>query len=187
MACVSSWARSKASSASCRASRRHWCWRARTTPASRVWSPISPAAARHSPWRSMSCALRCWPTCRAIWCRAPLSALKPGPSPPTARSTAARLRCLRARRCSVRPTKRRKDPLRRRWPRYGANCCRSSGWGGTTTSSNWAGIRCWRSRWSRACVRWACKPISACCSPSPRWQPCRPPWAAVQACRCRRT
>ena len=28
---------------------------------------------------------------------------------------------------------------------YGRSCWRWSGWGGTTTSSSWADIRCWRS------------------------------------------
>ena len=63
--------------------------------------------------------------------------------------TVGRCRRRRGRRTARGATRRRWGRWRRRWRRSGRRCCGSSGWGGGTTSSSWAGIRCWRSRWSR--------------------------------------
>ena len=50
-------------------------------------------------------------------------------------------------------TWRRARRWRRCWRGSGRRCWAWSGWAWTTTSSSWAGTRCWPRGWSRACAR----------------------------------
>ena len=70
-------------------------------------------------------------------------------------------------------TSRRGRRTKSSWPRSGRRCCRSRGWGCTTTSSSWAAIRCWPRKWSRGSPA-SCTLQCRCarCSrrrPSPSW------------------
>ena len=63
----------------------------------------------------------------------------------TASWTARRCRRRRGMRTRGGATRHRWARWRRRWRRSGRRCWAWSGWGGGTTSSSWAGTRCWRS------------------------------------------
>ncbi len=66
--------------------------------------------------------------------------------------------------------RRRAPPPSRCWPACGPGCWGWSAWGGTTTSSRWAGTRCWPRASPRGCARrwgWSCR--CARCSRRPPW------------------
>ncbi len=109
---------------------------------------------------------------------------------PTARWTAGRSPRRRAR--TPRSTSPRARPRKRSWPASGRTCCAASAWASATTSSRWAGTRCWRRRWSRARRRrWAWRSRCGRSSrrpPSPGWRSARTPRCArAPACRRRRS
>ena len=88
---------------------------------------------------------------------------------------AARARRATRRRARVRGAARPRR--RRRSRRSGRRCWARSAWAGATTSSSWAGTRCWRCAWSRACGRrWAWRPRRATCSSGPCWRTSRAGW-----------
>ena len=79
-------------------------------------------------------------------------------------------------------TRRRPARRRRRSRRSGRSCWARSAWAGATTSSSWAGTRCWRCAWSRGCGRrWAWRPRRATCSSGPCWRTSRAGWRRPRA------
>jgi amino acid adenylation domain-containing protein len=100
-----------------------------------------------------------------------------GRSPLPARTRSPRVR-----------TRRPRGRSRTCWPGSGRSCWGWSGWAAATTSSSWAGTRCWRCGSSPACGRrWAWRRRSATSSSGRCWRTSRAGWRRPRRRRRRRS